>query len=57
MSICPNCYQQKPFEAKHCPHCTHETTIGRQIETNVVGGISYIAGFVLVIWFLASLFG
>lgn len=56
MSICPNCYKEKAFEAKHCPHCTHETSLGRQIDTNVVGGIAYIAGWAFVIFILVNLF-
>lgn len=55
MAMCPKCWQEKPFLAERCPHCTADIPLGRQAEFSFYGLIGGLLGFAFVIWVISLL--
>ena len=54
MSICPNCYKEKPLASPACPHCTHSSGL---VEEGVVTILGPILAWAFLIWVLGSIAG
>lgn len=56
MAMCPRCFQDKPFLADKCPHCTADVPIRQQAEFSAASGMGAVAGFLFVLWVISLIF-
>lgn len=50
MAMCPRCFQDKPFLADKCPHCTADVPIRQQAEFSFDVFIYVVLGILFLLW-------